>query len=240
MVELFNKGVYGIPIPLNFFSEKDFLPEIWMSHIPGKSLLDLLNNLSSEYCSFRSLFTFKYLRVLFIQMAEILQKIHSSNIIHNDLKTENILISQEGKKFFITIIDFGLSYNASPPSLTRNNGGSIPYFSPEKVKIQIFHNEKQPSTKKSSLKFDPYPSEIFSLGVVYYVMLFGRFPHNCVSANPVKAITDLPVLFSKNLQQEVVDSYWIKFLETILHPDPKKRPTLAQIIDFLKEDANKK
>lgn len=101
---------------------------------------------------------------LAIQMAEILQKIHSHGICHRDIKPSNIVVHPDTNR--IGIIDFGLvcqwrrhNQGAVSPNMLI---GSLPYLSPEQ-------------TGRTGRTID-YRTDFYSLGVTYYEIVSGRLP----------------------------------------------------------------
>ena len=79
-------------------------------------------------------------------------------IIHRDLKPENVLLRDKDKTSKIKIIDFGTSAIYNNKTLTMM-AGTVIYMAPEVIK------------KKYSTKAD-----IWSIGVILYVMLIGKPP----------------------------------------------------------------
>jgi serine/threonine protein kinase/Tfp pilus assembly protein PilF len=94
-----------------------------------------------------------------IQLAKGLAKAHSKNIVHRDIKTANILITQDG---VAKIVDFGLAKLAGRTMLTQEGStlGTVAYMSPEQAQGN---------------KVDER-SDIWSLGVVLYEMITGQRP----------------------------------------------------------------
>ncbi len=91
---------------------------------------------------------------IFLKVIEAVKKLYSKNIIHCDLKPSNILIDEKDE---IKIIDYDISrYN-----LEKNNQYiSIHYCSLEQI-------NNQEITKLT---------DIYSLGVIFYVLIFGKYP----------------------------------------------------------------
>jgi eukaryotic-like serine/threonine-protein kinase len=94
-----------------------------------------------------------------IQIAEGLQVAHEKEIIHRDIKSSNIFITQKGQ---VKILDFGLAKRAAGPRLTKTGGavGTVPYMSPEQARGEKIDRR----------------TDIWSLGVVLYEMIAGRLP----------------------------------------------------------------
>ena len=92
-----------------------------------------------------------------IQVSMGLECAHRANIIHRDVKPQNIMISKEGK---VKVTDFGIARAATSDTITSNVMGSVHYTSPEQARGG-YSDEK---------------SDIYSLGVVLFEMLTGRVP----------------------------------------------------------------
>lgn len=98
-----------------------------------------------------------------LQIAGGLDAAHAHNIIHRDIKPQNILISRDGTA---KVSDFGIAKAASSNTITANAMGSVHYISPEQARGG-FSDEK---------------SDIYSLGVTLYEMLSGTMPFTGESA----------------------------------------------------------
>lgn len=92
-----------------------------------------------------------------IQIAQGIGEAHKNNIIHRDIKPQNIIISKEGK---VKVTDFGIAKAATSNTITSNAMGSVHYISPEQARGG-YSDEK---------------SDIYSLGVTMFEMLCGRVP----------------------------------------------------------------
>ncbi|XP_071010656.1 myosin light chain kinase family member 4 isoform X4 [Oncorhynchus clarkii lewisi] len=98
--------------------------------------------------------------VLFIrQICEGLQYMHRMYILHLDLKPENILcVSRATNK--IKIIDFGLARRYKPREKLRVNFGTPEFLAPEVINYE----------------FVSFPTDMWSLGVITYMLLTGLSP----------------------------------------------------------------
>lgn len=100
----------------------------------------------------------------FAQLREAVLYCHNEGVVHRDIKCENILLDG---KFDIKLSDFGFARGHMKP---RSNGspilsetfcGSYAYASPEILK---------------GIPYDPQMSDVWSMGVVLFAMVFGRLP----------------------------------------------------------------
>ena len=84
---------------------------------------------------------------------------HENNIIHRDLKLENILIDTSNLN--IKLIDFGFAIKISNQKKLTIFCGTPSYMCPEIVK---------------KIEYFGKPADIWALGILLYVMLYGKFP----------------------------------------------------------------
>ena len=141
---------------------------------------------------------------------------HKNKIIHRDLKPENILISQRNKKGFniIKIIDFGTAilFNKKDKKLA----GSIYYLSPEIISKNRNYTEK---------------CDIWSCGIIMYILLSGRPPFNGDSDEDI-----LKKIMRNNIDLEkypwsVISLEAKDLLKKLLEFDPKKRITAEEALN---------
>ena len=102
-------------------------------------------------------------------VAEALAYAHSHNIIHRDVKAENILVDGERGRAMVT--DFGIARlaEAAPLTATGQMLGTVHYLSPEQISGETVDAR----------------SDLYALGVVGYFALTGRFPFDAELASAV-------------------------------------------------------
>jgi len=92
-------------------------------------------------------------------MVSVLIYLEANKISHRDIKLDNFLLKEKGDISHIKLIDFGLSKDLSYDTLVKNATGTPFYIAPEVLMC------------KGCLK-----SDIWSCGVVMYILLSGRVP----------------------------------------------------------------
>ncbi|WP_026570409.1 MULTISPECIES: Stk1 family PASTA domain-containing Ser/Thr kinase [Sediminibacillus] len=99
------------------------------------------------------------------QVTSAITHAHANDIVHRDIKPQNILIDSYGN---VKVTDFGIAVALSATSLTQTNSvlGSVHYLSPEQARGGM-------ANKKS---------DIYSLGIVLFELLTGRLPFSGQSA----------------------------------------------------------
>lgn len=92
-----------------------------------------------------------------MQVCSGIDAAHSNNIVHRDIKPQNIIISKEGK---VKVTDFGIAKATSSNTISTNVMGSVHYTSPEQARGG----------------FSDAKSDIYSLGITMYEMITGELP----------------------------------------------------------------
>lgn len=99
-----------------------------------------------------------------LQVAEALHYIHQNNVVHCDIKTENILVGEDAsgkrRKLHIKLLDFGLARSMTASRTTTTLSGTPHYVAPERIR-------GEPATPAS---------DVYGLGILLYEMLTGRVP----------------------------------------------------------------
>lgn len=92
-----------------------------------------------------------------IQIASGIQAAHAHNIVHRDIKPQNIIVSDSGK---IKVTDFGIAKAATGDTIASSTMGSVRYLSPEQARGG----------------YSDARSDIYSLGITIYEMATGKVP----------------------------------------------------------------
>ena len=148
------------------------------------------------------------------QLLHIVQYLHEVGIIHRDIKPENILLSDDSEVPTLKLADFGLSKLVGPDETVQVACGTLGYVAPE-VLMQR-----------------PYGKaiDLWSVGVVTYLMLRGRLPFD---SKEKKALIEKTIEARLDLE----GTYWSKyteyaldFLRRVLAKDPVQRLTVEQAL----------
>lgn len=127
-------------------------------------VMELIDGITlKKYIEEKGKLTVKEAVGISLQIANGLDAAHRNNIIHRDIKPQNILIARDGTA---KVTDFGIAKAASSNTITANAMGSVHYISPEQARGG-YSDEK---------------SDIYSLGVTMYEMLSGTLPFTGESA----------------------------------------------------------
>ena len=196
---------------------QDDINYIVMEYVKGKTLKELIKQFGK--------LNYETAITIAIQIAKALECAHKNNVIHRDVKPQNILVTEEG---LIKVTDFGIAKSTSSATLTNTTTimGSAHYFSPEQAKGTLVDNR----------------TDLYSLGVVLYEMVTGRVPFEA----------DSPVTIAlKHIQEEVVPPKQInskipeslnKLIIKAMEKDPGMRYQNARDIindlQKIKEDPN--
>ena len=150
-------------------------------------------------------------RAIFRQIAKGISSCHSMKIAHLDIKPENVLVSSRGKAY---ICDFGSAHMFDEP--IEAPFGTSTYRAPESYQ---------------SWDFDKAAADIWSMGVLLYIILTGVYPFDGETREEViESIKfgriDLGELDDMNCSCSARD-----LLLQMLQVDPKKRPSIGQVLE---------
>jgi len=160
---------------------------------------------------------------LFAQILLSMDYLHSLNIVHRDVKPENILYLSDGADQ-IKLIDFGYAGVWRPDKQLTGLCGTPDYVAPE---VLTWYEDDESGT--------PYGkgSDLWSLGVLLYVILSGCSPF---SADEEEAILELVA----QAKFEFHEAEWSHISEQaknlisqLLVVDPAKRLTMQQLLDHV-------
>ena len=141
-----------------------------------------------------------------VGIASGLAMAHRLGIIHRDLKPDNVLVTPGGVP---KIVDFGLAKRIVGKDLPRENLAGTPYF----MAPELFEGEHA-STQ----------SDVYALGVCYYLMLTGRFPFEGDSVSSLmKAILTAEYTSVRRINEDIPLDI-AECVSLMLNREPRNRP----------------
>ena len=147
-------------------------------------------------------------KIIFKQIIKGLQYLHKKNIVHRDIKLDNILMDLSNT---VKICDFGVSRILSPGDTMYEHCGTPAYIAPE-----IFRNEG----------YEGFSCDVWSSGVTLYYMLAGKQPFKGGKLEELKEII-LKGQYEeiKDISKEAND-----LINKMLRLNPKERITIEGIL----------
>jgi len=176
--------------------------------------------------------------ILTSDIAHGLSRIHDKNILHRDIKPQNILIgTDDNGKIIAVITDFGVSVRESGDSKRSEIKGTLPYLSPEFAHDAI-HGQPNSAGK---------PADVWAFGMVLYQMhvdaqssinIFNSLPGDSNSqkmefANRLNNLATSPEAREAHLasypEPDKVDKPIEHLIWRCLRPVPADRPTAQEL-----------
>ena len=183
-----------------------------------------------EYCPGGDLFTYlekRKFQLPEVRAAIIMNKMCEAvfyfqsyfGVIHRDLKPENVLMTSSGDDGDIRILDFGLSKISTPNEKCTEPYGTLTYCAPEIIL-----------------------DDMWSLGVMAYLMVSGRLPFNAEDENKIARQIAFGEPDFNSDSWKKVSKECINFIKGLLEKDPKKRMTIGDAVkhDWFKKFIKKK
>ncbi|CAN8199523.1 unnamed protein product [Coccothraustes coccothraustes] len=180
---------------LDVFENECFFQLVMEKHGSGLDLFTFIDNqpnLDEPLASY-----------IFRQLVSAVGYLHCRNILHRDIKDENIVIAED---FTIKLVDFGSAAYLEPGKLFYTFCGTIEYCSPEVLSGKPYHGPEL---------------EMWSLGITLYTLVLGENPF-CELEEALAAVLSPPRPVSEGLMD---------LLAGLLHPVPEQRMTLARLAE---------
>ena len=190
---------------------QDNMDYIVMEYVSGKTLKELIN--------YSGKLSYNTAIKIALQIAKALDCAHRNNIIHRDIKPQNILVTEDGE---VKVSDFGIAKSTDSQTITNTTSiiGSAHYLSPEQAKGTYID----------------FRSDLYSFGIVLYEMVTGRLPFEGDSPVTValKHLQEEPVP-PKNINPAIPDSLNKLILKAIQKEPIKRYQNAKEIIQDLQK-----
>ncbi len=155
------------------------------------------------------------------QMAKAVAAAHAAGITHRDLKPENIMVRDDG---YIKVLDFGLARLADARA-----GDSDATASQYTTPGQVMGTVRYMSPEQACGDAVGHPSDVFSLGLVFYELASGRYPFRAeTTAGYLRAVMSQAPAPLDSAHGELP-----ALILRMLEKNPADRPTAAEIVHGL-------
>lgn len=157
-----------------------------------------------EFMIGKQCFTDDMLKPIIKQLCEALAYLHEFGIVHCDIKPENLLFNKSTGNI-IKLTDFGLSKMILSHQKIEDACGTLQYVSPEILELKGCGVE----------------SDMWSVGIIMYLLLNGKMPYDKDTVvEMIDAFDNQELIFKSNVSENAKD-----IVLKLLTKDPKKRIT---------------
>ena len=186
-------------------------------------VMELIDGITlKEYLGRRGQLSPKEVTIFATQIARALEHAHDHDIIHRDIKPQNIMLLRDGT---VKVADFGIAHFADQEN-TYSKGeaiGSVHYVSPEQARGSFVDNR----------------TDLYSLGVVMYEMITGRLPFEgdspvSIALQHINSIALPPSIFAEDVPEQLEE-----ITMRAMNPSLSRRyATAGQILEDLETFQN--
>ncbi|TKS69447.1 Testis-specific serine/threonine-protein kinase 2 [Collichthys lucidus] len=151
----------------------------------------------------------------FLQLCMAVEYLHKNDLAHRDIKCENLLLDKYNN---IKLCDFGfskmLTYRDGQMVLSETYCGTSSYAAPEVLR---------------NLPYNPKISDVWSMGVVLYMMLYASMPYDSTN---IRKMIDIQMQHNISIPNTPsVSSEAKDLIRSILNPDIEQRITISDILN---------
>eukprot|EP00123_Amoebidium_parasiticum_P012475 comp21379_c0_seq1/m.29405 comp21379_c0_seq1/g.29405 ORF comp21379_c0_seq1/g.29405 comp21379_c0_seq1/m.29405 type:complete len:572 (-) comp21379_c0_seq1:467-2182(-) len=175
-----------------------------MEYMQGGSLTDVIEN---NFCTISE----PQMACITKQALAGLEHLHGKGVIHRDIKSDNLLISNTGE---VKLTDFGFCATLTPEQSARYTMVGTPYWMAPEVVRQVAYGPK---------------ADVWSLGIMVIEMLEGEPPY--LSEEPLKALYMITTVGTPELKHpERCSIPLLNFLQKCLMVDVTKRSAAGDLL----------
>lgn len=179
-----------------------------MEYVPGGSLRAFLHKYESESLPLKTILS------MALDVALGMEYLHSQGVVHRDLKSENLVLTEE---LHLKLTDFGVGCLETECDLRSSDTGTYRWMAPEMI-----------SHKHYSKKVD-----VYSFGIVLWELVTRLVPYQDMT--PVQVAY---AVVNKNLRPTIPDdcpTELADLMEQCWKDNPERRPNFYQIVQILED-----
>ncbi|KAF8819238.1 calcium dependent protein kinase CDPK7, partial [Cardiosporidium cionae] len=158
-----------------------------------------------------------YVNRIVCQLLYTVAYLHKCGIMHRDIKPENILLIDKSPEAMIKLTDFGLSALCGPNELLFEPCGTLAYVAPEVLTLKGYNHKV----------------DIWSIGVVMFLLLRGRLPFPMMKTLDKNNVYKHYTVSFEGLIWEGISSSAKDLVGKLLQPNPQDRISIGEALQHI-------
>lgn len=204
---------------------------IVFEYVPHGDLIDYIIQFYYEGDNPKNVFISEIVvRSMLRQIVDAVKYMHEHNIAHRDLKPDNIVVNiMDNGEIVLKVIDLGMGHLCRETEISRDAHHASGITVQESDRLGS-HDYAAPEIYNSKIEFSPFPTDIWAIGIIAYILSHGYHPYNLLynrHGNRTE-IRDTHILKRREYLPHISNDL-IDFISWSLETDPMTRATIFDL-----------
>lgn len=173
----------------------------------------------------------RHARRWFSDLCQALRHLHDQGVVHRDLKPQNILLTTDSSVADVKLADFGISRHVPSTYGCDTFCGTLDYIAPEVFGVLLRTSSKDVHSGSQASGYGK-AADMWSLGVILYILLSGIHPFDCAADKNVVVAQVMQAAWEFDVEAwDAVSPNAKDLVSKLLTKCPSERLTIRQVLE---------